>query len=127
MIDDDHSEIIMGSTLWNYEAMMERMLHDPSIAETIIKLFLKEIPVQLDNLNTSIDQESLKQIRQYSHAIKGSALNLGGESMYAVAKSIEEHALKGNIDKIITLYPVLFNQFEELEKLLVNHLEDIEK
>jgi len=127
MTDDNYSEIAVENAVWNYEAMMERMLQDPSIAETIIRLFLEDVPVQLDNLNASIDQESLKQIRQYSHAIKGSALNLGGETMYAVAESIEEQALKGNVKKIISLNPLLVEQFKKLEKLLVNHLEKIEK
>jgi len=127
MTDDNYSEIAVENAVWNYEAMMERMLQDPSIAETIIRLFLEDVPVQLDNLNASIDQESLKQIRQYSHAIKGSALNLGGETMYAVAESIEEQALKGNVKKIISLNPLLVEQFKKLEKLLINHLEKIEK
>jgi len=127
MHNTDSTETTKKNDVWNYEAMMERMLQNTSIAYTIINLFLKDAPIQLEKLKEAIEKGDSKEIRQYSHAIKGSVLNLGGEAMYVVAESIEVQALKGNIKRINTLYPLLLKKFKELEKLLVNHLEKVEK
>ncbi len=124
MTDDDYSEKIMVSTPWNYEAMMERMLHNTSIADTIIKLFLKDAPEQLKKLNNAINDENFKEIRQYSHSIKGSASNLGGEAMRSSASDMEQFALKKDLNRIKSIHPTLLAQYNELEELLIDYVEN---
>lgn len=126
MHNTDPTETNQKNDVWNYEAMMERMLQNTSLAYTIINLFLEDVPVQLDNLKDAIETGDLKQIRLYSHAIKGSASNLGGEAMRVTAESIEEYAIKKELKSIESIYPLLETQYKELEELLINYLENLD-
>lgn len=126
MLDAEKPEITSEEAVWNYEAMMERMLQNTSIAETIIKLFLRDVPEQLQKLNRAVENGDFKEIRQYSHSIKGSASNLGGDVIRSIAASMEEHAMQKELSSIKTLHPHLLDQYEELEKLLINYVENLD-
>lgn len=112
--------------VWNYEAMMERMLQNTYIADKIIKLFLVDVPVQLEKLKEAIGKDDSNQIRLYSHAIKGAASNLGGEAMRAAAASIEEHAIKEELKSIKPIYPILVARYRELEKRLTSYIDNLD-
>lgn len=110
---------------WNVDGMMERMLHDVSIAEVIINLFLQDIPSQIEKLSESIAEGNIKQIQYHAHSIKGSAANVGGEVMQTTASSIEEKAIEGNLDDIQRLQSSLETHFNELQNLLTDYLETL--
>ncbi|MEO6353318.1 MAG: response regulator, partial [Burkholderiaceae bacterium] len=80
--------------------------------------FLEDVPIYLDQLEHAIGQRDAEAARAAAHTIKGCSSNLGATNLTRCAKSIEELALKQQINEIRLLLPQLRSAFDEVALLL---------
>ncbi len=108
--------------VWNFEAMMERMLQDQDMADIIIAHYLKDMPAQMKELNKCINDKDINLVQNKSHSIKGAAAMIGAEAFGKIASGIEKDAINGDIDAIRVMQGLLKEKYNELEKLLTEYL-----
>jgi PAS domain S-box-containing protein len=84
--------------VWNYAALVERMMGDAAIVRQITGAFLGDIPRQLDALQACLSKGDLSGAEYQSHAIKGAAGNVGAADMAVIASDMEMAGKAGDIE-----------------------------
>ncbi|GAC1655755.1 MAG: hypothetical protein NVS9B12_07010 [Vulcanimicrobiaceae bacterium] len=83
---------------------MERLIevYDEDLAGMLelFDLMLKNNTGLLVKLEHATQERDLEGVRAASHAMKGSAGNVGGMELYRIAQAIEEHAREGSWPRI---------------------------
>jgi CheY-like chemotaxis protein/HPt (histidine-containing phosphotransfer) domain-containing protein len=77
-------------------AMLERLMGDEDLANTILEGFLEDIPRQIQTLRESLDAGDIQTAERQAHTIKGAAANVGGEALRALALEMEMAAKAGD-------------------------------
>jgi signal transduction histidine kinase/CheY-like chemotaxis protein len=102
--------------------LMERVAGDASLAREVITAFLEDHPARLQTLDAALRAGDQSQVRRSAHAIKGAAATVGGRSLSALARVVEDLALQGQV----ALFELAGRRIQEasrsLETLLRNHL-----
>ena len=96
------------------EAYVKRMGGNRDIADTIIKGFIKQIPVQLHNIAEAIKSGDIETVDREAHSIKGGALNVFANDMMLVAKALEMQAKSGDLGKALQLLEKIRQEYERL-------------
>jgi CheY-like chemotaxis protein/HPt (histidine-containing phosphotransfer) domain-containing protein len=89
------------SLVFNREAFLDRMMGDKEFALEVVAGFVKELPTQLIALREQVALGALEPIWKYAHKIKGSAANVGGEALSAVASEMEKAGKAGDLAKVV--------------------------
>jgi PAS domain S-box-containing protein len=76
--------------VFNRAAFTERLMGDEELAQSIIAVFLEDMPRQIDALEQYLAAGDNHNAGSQAHTIKGTAANLGGEAMQAAAAKIEQ-------------------------------------
>jgi PAS domain S-box-containing protein len=106
------------TTIYDPVSLLARMLGDQELLETVLEVFLEDMPKQIDALSEFITQGKTLQAGRQAHTIKGAASNISAEALRAVASDMEK---AGNADDIRALQahlPILRQQFELLKKAI---------
>ncbi|HGY12154.1 MAG TPA: response regulator, partial [Desulfobacterales bacterium] len=113
-------EIIEGidPRVFDKDALMERVMGDTELAETVILSFLDDIPRQMDALIKFIDQKGTEDAGKQGHQIKGAAGNVGANTLREIASDIETAGKAGELDRLIFLVPQLEEAFDQLKKVM---------
>jgi len=95
------------------------VLGDTDLAKTIIKIFLKDIPIQIQILKDFLNKNDLAGAERQAHSIKGASANIGGEALRTAASEMEisgkrEGGRRAMMDQI----PGLIAKFEQLKRVL---------
>ena len=105
----------------NLEYLHRMSSGDESFVKEMIKLFLKQVPQELEKLSTAAsDGQAVKQI---AHKLKSSVSMVGAEDLLVQVKELEQKAING-IDPIsvVSYQQELSQKFtdikEELDTLL---------
>ena len=77
----------------------------------LIDLFLKNLPTQLDAIETAATQGKAADLRAHAHKTKGSCLALGAKSMAQTAEKLQTLAETGKLDGSRDLVAAIRNQF----------------
>jgi signal transduction histidine kinase/CheY-like chemotaxis protein len=77
----------------------------------LIDLFLKNLPTQLDAIETAASQGKAADLRAHAHKTKGSCLALGATSMAKTAEKLQTLAETGKLDGSLDLVTAMRNQF----------------
>jgi HPt (histidine-containing phosphotransfer) domain-containing protein len=62
---------------------LERMSQDPQFVQHLVKLFGEDSSQLLMNIENTLARRRHEEFRGHIHALKGSALNLGAERLFA--------------------------------------------
>jgi HPt (histidine-containing phosphotransfer) domain-containing protein len=101
---------------------MERLMDDHDLAHQIIRSFLDSLPEQIKQLKHDIASGDLRMIQEQTHKLKGAAANLSGESLAALANSIEQAARQNDSGTVSRRAEVLEKEVEALVAALENEL-----
>jgi PAS domain S-box-containing protein len=101
-----------NKTVFDYNGILRRLMNDRSLLETILKMFINDIPLQIVQLQQHLDKKNLKDLILRAHTIKGAASNVGAEQLRQTAASIESDAREGNISTISSSIVQLNDQFK---------------
>jgi len=96
------------------EAYVKRMGGNRDIAETIIKGFIKQIPIQLHNIEEAIKSGDIETVGREAHSIKGGALNVFANDMMLAAKALEMQAKSGDLGNALQLLEKIRAEYERL-------------
>jgi HPt (histidine-containing phosphotransfer) domain-containing protein len=91
---------------------------DRQLATAIVKGFLDDFPIQLQNLRKLLSDENAPAVRLHAHALKGAAATVGAECLRSINSAIEEAASAGNVSRCIELLPRAVKEFERFETIV---------
>ena len=103
---------------FNAGELLRRLMGDRQLAGIIIKGFLQEVPVRLNNLRERLDDGDADGARVQSHVLKGSAATVAAEGLCVIATALENAAATGELDRCGRLLPVAIGEFERFKSTL---------
>ena len=83
--------------LFDYAAMSERLMNDKALIHTVLDAFLKDLPLQVEQLESAVAAGDAEQIAAQAHKIKGAAMNVGGMALGSLAHTIEQAGRDGEL------------------------------
>jgi HPt (histidine-containing phosphotransfer) domain-containing protein len=104
--------------IWDRVSMIERLMGDEELAETILQGFLADIPLQIGALREYLKAKDAAGAAHHAHTIKGAAANVGAETLRAVAFEIEKAARAGDLETVNTLSNELDSAFKALKQAM---------
>jgi signal transduction histidine kinase/DNA-binding response OmpR family regulator len=106
--------------VFDKDALMERLMDNTELLETVIKGFLEDMPRQMNALTNHINQKNTKDAGNQGHQIKGASANVGADALRKIASEIEIAGKAGDLVGLIELTPQLEDAFEQLKKTMEN-------
>jgi signal transduction histidine kinase/DNA-binding response OmpR family regulator len=111
----------IDSTSFDEADFMARVSDDASLAREVVNAFIEDHRVRLVTLQDAISANDLPSIRRSAHAIKGAASTVGGRSLAALAKVLEELAAQGHT----ALFEPAWRRIRESSDTLESGLRDL--
>jgi len=117
--------------IFNEADLLKRLMGDRELAKTIVGAFLDEIPHQIDGLKREVANGNSANARILAHTIRGASANLAAEALRQVAHEVEVMAVRGDLDGLTNMIPMIETQFDLFEEtikkslLLANSLEGV--
>jgi CheY-like chemotaxis protein/HPt (histidine-containing phosphotransfer) domain-containing protein len=115
-------ETLAEPVVFDYAALVERMMGDEEITRKIMELFVQTVPEQIAELKATLAGGERKVFERQAHSLKGSAANVSGERMRAVALALEMAARAGDEAGMRTKLEALEGEFAALRKALEGEL-----
>jgi len=115
---EESKEAISSSSAFDYDGLLERLMGNEVLAKRVLTRFVEDTPQQLAALANAIQNADSKAAHLHAHSIKGAAANIGGVSMAATAKKLEDLGNSGDLSNAQTVYSELSSSFEHLRPLL---------
>ncbi|MCF6355731.1 MAG: response regulator [Candidatus Polarisedimenticolaceae bacterium] len=80
----------LAESIFDYTAMSERVMGDKALIRAVAEAFLKELPLQIEQLKAALQADDTAQMAALAHKIRGAALNVGGMVLSSSAHAIEQ-------------------------------------
>lgn len=94
--------------IYNLDKLNEMADGDEDFINSVISVFLEEVPQDLEGLEKALDQQDHQQVYQLAHKIKPNVDLLGMEQTRAVALQIETLGKNSaNMSEILEVFPLL--------------------
>lgn len=106
------------SSVFNHDAFLKRMMADEGFAREVAAGFVEELPALVNELKQRVALGDLEPIWKQAHRIKGSAANVGGETLRDICFEIERAAKAGDLARATQWIPDLDAQAARLSKAL---------
>ncbi|EKD89037.1 MAG: hypothetical protein ACD_34C00224G0005 [uncultured bacterium] len=105
--------------VFDKNTFIERVMGDIPLAQSIISIFLKDIPIQIRVLQDYLSKDDMAGAERQAHSIKGAAANIGADKLKILASDIESSGKKdGGKQAMLEQIPGLISQFNELQHVL---------
>jgi PAS domain S-box-containing protein len=104
--------------VFDREAFLGRMMGDEQFAHEVVAEFVKETPALIQTLAECVARGDLESIWKLAHKIKGSAANVGGESLRDAALKMEQAGKVGDRPEILKQIPNLESEAGRLIEAL---------
>ncbi|MEQ8222948.1 MAG: response regulator, partial [Candidatus Eremiobacterota bacterium] len=88
-----------GNEIYDREAFMKRIEGDTSFEKEIIRMVLKDIPDNIEELGKSIDKGDISQMAHLAHTIKGLAANIHANLLKEATYNLEYSCKKGEVNR----------------------------
>lgn len=94
--------------IYSLEKINEMAEGDTDFIQSVVSVFLEEVPADLEELESAIAAENYEQVYKMAHKIKPNVDLLGMEQTRAIALEIETLGKSAaNLDTIKARFPVL--------------------
>lgn len=94
--------------IYNLDKINEMAEGDEAFISSVISVFLEEVPQDLEELETALDQQNHERVYKLAHKIKPNVDLLGMEQTRAVALQVETLGKnKASIEEIRRVFPML--------------------
>ena len=90
----------------------------PDALTRVVDLFREDAPTQLEQIRRGLASGDLESVRRASHRLKSGAANLGGMRLSARCRDLEHQAGTGDTLDPERWYPLLTDDFGELDEAL---------
>ncbi len=101
-------------------ALVNRLMGDEVLAKKIFDTFLAETGEQLKRLSKYIESKDHNSINNLLHGMKGTAGNIGAETLYSFLMEMEIKAKEKNLQMLLKLLPALENHLQFLQEQIKN-------
>jgi len=105
-------EFINRKALENIRAL--QIEGEPDILTRIINLYLKDTPVQLNELYQAIRANDAMEVRSIAHSLKSSCANLGAMSLSTIFKEMENKGLTDSLQGAEELFSRADGQYQKI-------------
>lgn len=105
--------------VWDRAGFMARLMNDEESARSVIKVFLDNIPQQIQSLRDYVYNGDIAAVERMAHTIKGASANVGGDRMATAALEIEKAAKNSETDSLANCMATLENEFNDLKQVMV--------
>jgi CheY-like chemotaxis protein/HPt (histidine-containing phosphotransfer) domain-containing protein len=103
-------------SVWDKEALLNRLMGDEDFLRTIIAGFLEDIPKQIEKLDLFMENDNILGVERQAHTIRGAAANVGGDALKDIAFEIEKAGKAGKLNLARADIEKLKRCFESLNK-----------
>ncbi|WP_394146832.1 response regulator [Shewanella atlantica] len=110
--------------VWNRQGLMKRAMGKASLFNSILVLFMEDIPARIEALKLAAEDEDIEQIRLSAHTVKGVAANVGAEMLRKEAERIESAAKVFDIYSVKLDMPALIQAYKELKSCIEDFLDN---
>ncbi len=110
--EEDGSSV---SLIFDRAALLERLMDDEGLAETIIAVFWDDMPKQLAALRSYVENGQAEQAGDQAHKIKGAAGNIAALALQETASDMERAGKAGDMVSLQRLLPELEQRFLQLK------------
>jgi CheY-like chemotaxis protein len=98
--------------------LLDRLEGDEELFKEIVKTFLDDVPLQIEKMKQALREENLNQLEKQAHALKGAAMNIGGNALQTVAFALEVSGKNLDLNRAGPLVQNIDKEFESLKKAL---------
>jgi HPt (histidine-containing phosphotransfer) domain-containing protein len=105
-----------GTLIFNPDAMLRRLMGNRELAATILKGFLQDAPLRLQELCNRLDEADALGVRLEAHSLKGAAATVGAESLQAIAQAMETDAAEARLERCPDHLVRAIDAFESFKK-----------
>ena len=110
--------------IFNYPVLLARVMDDKKLANSIMSTFLEDLPIQMDLLKTHLIRKNAHAAGAQAHKIKGSAGNIGAESLSKTAAEVEKAGKSGDLAELNRLMIKLNDQYELTKRVIEEKLNE---
>jgi len=116
-IEDMDTELVEGQVqypVFDWQKYLGRTRDDISMAKSLIKIFLGDIPVQLEKMEHAVRERDFAAVQSLAHRIKGAAANMSAFAFLYLIEDMErasQLAKAGELDRCLL---ALKKGFEDL-------------
>jgi PAS domain S-box-containing protein len=107
-----------SKTIFDGEAMLERLMGDRELVGIVLKGFLEDVPSLLSNLGKRLGQADARGAHLEAHSLKGAAATVAAHDLCAVALALERAGSAGQLDRCGELLPRAIEEFERFRSTL---------
>jgi HPt (histidine-containing phosphotransfer) domain-containing protein len=93
-------------------------MDDQELIQLIADTYLTDMPVQIQQLKTLVQNEDVEQSAAMTHQIKGASSNVGAMALSALAFKMEQAGKAGDMNTIGLNVTVLEQCFEQLKSTM---------
>jgi len=108
--------------VFDIEDLRERLMGDEEIIAELLSGAMGDLPEQIKNLQKLLKGNDADKIEIQAHSIKGTAANMGGMALKAVAYEIEKGAESEDLKIARDLFSLLEDQFDLLKRKVEKYL-----
>jgi len=108
--------------LFDRETLLDRLGGDRGVLEAVLRVFLEDVPLQLERLTAAVGASDPEAIRLGAHGLKGAAANITAESLRRAALALERAGARGDIGAISGLLDAVRREVELLYPVLESAL-----
>jgi PAS domain S-box-containing protein len=102
----------------NRSELFDRVEQDWQLLDELIMLFFSECPGFLIEMNSSIADQKLSEVKNPAHTLKGIFGNLCAERAYEITQKLEELSSSSNYEEARLVYKELEEEIRKVEKEL---------
>jgi CheY-like chemotaxis protein/HPt (histidine-containing phosphotransfer) domain-containing protein len=107
---------VKANTVFDGKSLLQRLMGDRELAETILNVFLGDAPLVLKRLCDALNESDAAGARLHAHTLKGSAATVSAEALRAVALQMETAATDGQVDLCCELFPRAADEFDRFKE-----------
>ncbi len=101
--------------IYNLDKINEMAEGDEDFINSVISVFLEEVPQDLEQLENALEQKDYEQVYQLAHKIKPNVDLLGMEQTRAIALQIETLGKSSaNMNEIQQVFPILKKDIDQV-------------
>jgi len=103
----------LDENIFSWDRLLERF-GDEEMAIEVVSIFLNDNTERFEQLTTAVETSDIKQVKFFSHALRGAGGNIGSKALWDIGSKMEHAAVEGDIDLIKSCYAELKPVFEKL-------------
>ncbi len=107
-----------SSTIFDRADLLERLMGDEDMADTILQGFLEDIPRQIEALRNYLEAGDATGAERQAHTIRGAAANVSGEALRELACELEKAGKSGDLESMKARLEDLSLTFAQLKQAM---------